>query len=530
MKGKMQKSKLILLTSLFLISTFTILFPIENSSAETYQTIVKLLPTDDTYISHCATDGNYGASEKIVVRNDYGYIGSSGWRWDALINFNIYPIIKGTRILSAKLKTYCYEQNYYNQSNLSLCIYRITNNWNEENITWDNQPSYASENSSHIIVPAFEDSWLEWDVTPDVQDYINGTISCYGWKITDENNWGHFNIPEFIFRSKETNDTEQQPYLEIELISRYPQADFFYNVSNIDKKVYFFYNSTNPNGTIISWFWEFGDGTSSNQQNTSHIYKDYGIYTVNLTITDNIGTMIKKTKTVTISIEEKIKKEIEKQYDITLNEDLYLNNQNELIDPNNILYVEQNFYLDNTLSFLISINQDMDKIFIWNIKEDNITIVKHEYGNIINNFYDNESSRYIVNIRVNDTNWTYIKVMDHYMNHTSLTIKRSDNTTVPEERIWRNNDTVYFLDNLSTTYQMIYNASSNDDEDSLESTIQDNEFLLSVIYIIGIIYLGILCFFEYHHRRKKALSFYIKQGNDKINEIDKLRLKIKFKN
>ena len=32
--------------------------------------------------------------------------------------------------------------------------------------------------------------------------------------------------------------------------------------------------------------------------------------------------------------------------------------------------------------------------------------------------------------------------------------------------------------------------------------------------------IGLVCLLELRHKRRQALSFYVKQGNDKINEID----------
>ncbi|MFC1787380.1 PKD domain-containing protein, partial [Halobacteriota archaeon] len=37
---------------------------------------------------------------------------------------------------------------------------------------------------------------------------------------------------------------------------------------------------------IISWFWEFGDGTNSTEQNPTHIYLQDGVYNVSLTVTE----------------------------------------------------------------------------------------------------------------------------------------------------------------------------------------------------------------------------------------------------
>jgi gliding motility-associated-like protein len=46
---------------------------------------------------------------------------------------------------------------------------------------------------------------------------------------------------------------------------------------------------TSNSGSISSWFWDFGDGTNSNQQNPLHVYTLSGNFTVNLTVTQSNG-------------------------------------------------------------------------------------------------------------------------------------------------------------------------------------------------------------------------------------------------
>jgi len=59
--------------------------------------------------------------------------------------------------------------------------------------------------------------------------------------------------------------------------------------------------STDSDGTIVSWSWDFGDTGTSTDQNPSHTYSDDGIYTVQLTVTDDDGSTDTVTHDVTIS-------------------------------------------------------------------------------------------------------------------------------------------------------------------------------------------------------------------------------------
>ena len=57
-------------------------------------------------------------------------------------------------------------------------------------------------------------------------------------------------------------------------------------------------HSKDPNGTIVSWLWEFGDGTTSTAQHPSHTYAAAGIYQVRLTVVDNGGVRHSRTRQV----------------------------------------------------------------------------------------------------------------------------------------------------------------------------------------------------------------------------------------
>lgn len=59
--------------------------------------------------------------------------------------------------------------------------------------------------------------------------------------------------------------------------------------------------STDPDGTIASYAWVFGDGTSGTGQTATHTYAQAGSYTVALTVTDDDGAKHYATRTVTVA-------------------------------------------------------------------------------------------------------------------------------------------------------------------------------------------------------------------------------------
>jgi serine protease len=78
-----------------------------------------------------------------------------------------------------------------------------------------------------------------------------------------------------------------------------PVADFTFTTNLLE--VTFTDQSYDPDGTIVSWDWDFGDSTGSTLQNPVHTYAASGTYPVTLTVTDNDGATDYVTKDVTVS-------------------------------------------------------------------------------------------------------------------------------------------------------------------------------------------------------------------------------------
>jgi PKD repeat protein len=60
-------------------------------------------------------------------------------------------------------------------------------------------------------------------------------------------------------------------------------------------------HSTDPDGNLASFSWDFGDGNRSTQPNPEHTYGDVGSYLVTLTVTDNRGAQDTDTRFVRVT-------------------------------------------------------------------------------------------------------------------------------------------------------------------------------------------------------------------------------------
>ncbi len=60
--------------------------------------------------------------------------------------------------------------------------------------------------------------------------------------------------------------------------------------------------STDIDGTVASYAWDFGDGTTGTGQTTTHPYTKSGTYAVKLTVTDDQGATNSQTQNVLVKL------------------------------------------------------------------------------------------------------------------------------------------------------------------------------------------------------------------------------------
>jgi PKD repeat protein len=83
-----------------------------------------------------------------------------------------------------------------------------------------------------------------------------------------------------------------------ELPNNPPAAAFSYDDK---KKLVMFIDGSTDDGSIVSWFWEFGDGNTSTEQHPNNRYVKAGNYTATLTVTDDRGDSDSITKNVAVT-------------------------------------------------------------------------------------------------------------------------------------------------------------------------------------------------------------------------------------
>lgn len=244
-----------------------------KASPEIKDAYVNLINSNTNYADY----PNYFALELYIGEDNTLLITRS------MFDFGFSFIPTDAVILDAKLNLYF----AINQSNPyasqmgenSSWLQRITENWDEGTVTWDNMPESTFENQVLLPESSFSNQDYEnIDVTSLVQDMVSHPEQSFGFmlKLVAEEPQN-----EMCFASGDYPDENLRPSLSVTYIScQVPVADFTYVVS--DKQVDFMSLSD----TATNLLWDFGDGYGSFNHDPVHVYQDYGKYLVCLRVED----------------------------------------------------------------------------------------------------------------------------------------------------------------------------------------------------------------------------------------------------
>jgi len=166
--------------------------------------------------------------------------------------------------------------------------------------------------------PSFQ--WVQTSFTPslkvqftDTSSDDEGPLVAWNWNFGD-NETSDVQNPEHIYADPgkyrvvltvtDSGGLQVSGTIEITVLppgNNPPIANFNYSQQNRKLVVDFTDTSTDTDGTIVSWNWDFGDTSSDSLQNPSHTYAFSGTYEVTLKVTDNGGKSSFITKNVTVN-------------------------------------------------------------------------------------------------------------------------------------------------------------------------------------------------------------------------------------
>ncbi len=146
---------------------------------------------------------NYGDS-------DYLSLGVLYERLFSYIEFEDLDSYAGVTLNEASIYLYCYlELDNLNNYNY---ISRVTEDWSEDSINWNNRPGYDETSTITFSSPS-AGIWLHVDVTNIVEEWLDETSPNYGFVLHNEIGYE----ASAYFRSGEyTGDPALRPYLYLD--------------------------------------------------------------------------------------------------------------------------------------------------------------------------------------------------------------------------------------------------------------------------------------------------------------------------
>jgi len=263
--------------------------------------------TFDAYIREASPDTGYGLAASLQV--DGSEPSGSETDMNILLGWDIGSIPVDAVVTDAFMTL-----EVTNASNGTYQCQALLRAWNQAQVTWNaadaGSPwgapgaSAASDRGTDVLctVAAGSTGTLTVNFTPEglarVQSWVSDPSSNHGLVIADA-----ATSDGADFHSSESATAMSRPKLNVTYRvpagNSDPVASFAHSCTDLDCS--FSDSSTDGDGVVAGWYWDFGDGGTSTQQNPSHTYASAGDYTVSLTATDNDGASDLFSDTVTVT-------------------------------------------------------------------------------------------------------------------------------------------------------------------------------------------------------------------------------------
>ncbi len=134
---------------------------------------------------------------------------------------------------------------------------------------------------------------VEW-----LWDFGDGNISTEQNPTYQYSNNGVYNVKLTVTDDDYSSNTTTK---QIQVYNTPPTADFNWIQISGQINILFTDQSSDQDGTVVSWHWDFGDGNTGSGEIIQHTYSNIGIYNTTLTVTDNDGATDEITKQIIVT-------------------------------------------------------------------------------------------------------------------------------------------------------------------------------------------------------------------------------------
>ena len=168
-------------------------------------------------------------------------------------------------------------------------------------------------------------------------DFGNGTLANVQNPSVTYSLPGTYTVKLVVRNADGTNGITKTNYITV---FPSPSANFSANITTgcVPVNIQFTDKSTSTAGSIVSWLWDFGDGTTSTAQNPQKTYSTVGFYSVTLTITSSTGCKSVASAGRYIRIVPGVKPEFDNSAPATCRAPYIINFTNLSTGPGNMTY------------------------------------------------------------------------------------------------------------------------------------------------------------------------------------------------
>ncbi|RPH97185.1 MAG: DNRLRE domain-containing protein [Lysobacterales bacterium] len=266
--------------------------------------------TRDAYIRQAAPDTAHGLATSLQVDGDDP--AGSGNDLNILLAWDLGAIPAGAIVEAASIR-----MEVTNLSTGSYTCYALLTNWVEAQTTWNRASTAAAWGAAGAASAADRDSTPLCTVSAAATGALTVPLNAAGlarvqsWIDAPTGNHGlvignSATTDGADFHASESGTAVARPRLEVTYrvgtppANQAPLAGFTVDCNALACN--FSDTSSDGDGTVSAWFWDFGDGATSAAQHPAHSYTAAGDYTVTLTVTDDDGASDDASELVTVSV------------------------------------------------------------------------------------------------------------------------------------------------------------------------------------------------------------------------------------